>query len=93
MPEHFEDQILKSAMKVLRVDKPSRIILFGSYAWGEATAESDLDLLVLVKTQKRGIQMVNYRNAMGRGAPGVGVDIVVYREDEASEPVPGTALF
>ncbi|MDD1730158.1 MAG: nucleotidyltransferase domain-containing protein [Methanospirillum sp.] len=48
-----EDRILKSAMKVLRVDKPSRIILFGSYARGEATAESDLDLLVLVKKSKK----------------------------------------
>jgi len=37
--------------------------------------------------------MVSYRNAIGRVAPGVGVDILVYSEDEAAEPVPGTVLY
>ena len=89
-----EDQIIESAKRILRVSTPSRIILFGSYARGDATDESDIDLLVLVKNcDKRGKQMVDYRNAIGRVSPGVGVDILVYDEDEAAEPVPGTVLY
>jgi hypothetical protein len=37
--------------------------------------------------------MVEFRNAIGRVSPGVGVDILVYNEEEVSEPVPGTVLF
>ena len=89
-----DEQILTSAKKILKVEEPSQIILFGSYARGEATDESDLDILVIVKdSQKRGKKMVAYRNAIGRVAPGVGVDILVYSEDEALKPVPGTVLF
>lgn len=89
-----EEQIITSAKKILSVDNPSRIVLFGSYARGDANEESDLDFLVIVKNiQKRGRQMVNYRNAIGRVAPGVGVDILVYSEDETLDPVPGTVLF
>jgi predicted nucleotidyltransferase len=50
-----ESQIIDSARKILKVTNPSRIILFGSYARGEASDDSDLDLLVIVKnTEKRG---------------------------------------
>jgi len=89
-----EEQIAESAKRILRVTCPSRIILFGSYARGDATNESDIDLLVLVKNSKnRGQQMVEYRNAIGRVSPGVGVDILVYDEEEAAEPIPGTVLY
>ena len=33
--------------KILVVTQPEKIILFGSYARGEATEESDLDLLII----------------------------------------------
>ncbi len=32
--------------------KPEKIILFGSYAYGNPTPDSDVDLLVILKTQK-----------------------------------------
>ncbi|MBN1167768.1 MAG: nucleotidyltransferase domain-containing protein [Methanospirillaceae archaeon] len=87
-------QILQSAKKILQVANPSRIILFGSYARGDATEDSDLDLLVIVKnTEGRGRQMVTYRNAIGRVYPGIGVDVLVYGEDEAADPYPGTVLW
>lgn len=31
--------------------KPEKIILFGSYAYGQPTADSDVDLLVVMETQ------------------------------------------
>lgn len=34
-------------IKILSVVKPVKIVLFGSYASGEATEDSDLDLLII----------------------------------------------
>jgi len=35
--------------------KPEKIILFGSYAYGNPTPDSDVDLLVIMKTRARDI--------------------------------------
>jgi predicted nucleotidyltransferase len=35
--------------RLVKTYKPLEIYLFGSYAWGQPTAESDLDLLVVVE--------------------------------------------
>lgn len=32
--------------------KPEKIILFGSYAWGKPTPDSDVDLLIIKKTDE-----------------------------------------
>ena len=44
------DLAVKTAIEVAN---PSRIFIFGSWARGEATAESDLDLAVLVPEERR----------------------------------------
>lgn len=35
---------------VVREVRPERVVLFGSYAWGTATAASDVDLLVVAES-------------------------------------------
>lgn len=37
--------------RLAHVLQPERIILFGSYAYGAATADSDVDLLVVMETE------------------------------------------
>ncbi len=45
--------ILQSLVKVLAASyQPEKIILFGSYAYGEPDATSDIDLLILKETDK-----------------------------------------
>ena len=41
------------AQKVVRAFRPKNIILFGSYAYGNPTSDSDLDLLVVMETRDR----------------------------------------
>jgi predicted nucleotidyltransferase len=36
--------------KIAEILKPEKIILFGSYAYGNPTPDSDVDLLVIMKT-------------------------------------------
>jgi predicted nucleotidyltransferase len=75
---------------------PSRVIVFGSYARGTADEGSDLDLMVVEQelTDKAG-EYLRLREALGRVAPGVGVDLLLYplAEFERRSQVPGTLLF
>jgi len=46
-----EEDIMKFVYLVVEVSDPDKIILFGSYAYGEPNDKSDLDLLVIKNGQ------------------------------------------
>lgn len=48
-------QINAYAREIAREFKPRRIILFGSYAYGKPTRDSDVDLLVVMPVRGRGV--------------------------------------
>ena len=73
---------------------PSRVVLIGSYARGTADDDSDLDLLVIEKQVRNRVEEgLRLRQAIG--AMGIGVDVLVYSEEEADRcaTVPGTFLY
>ena len=41
------------AQKVVQAFRPKNIILFGSYAYGKPTSDSDLDLLIVMESRDR----------------------------------------
>lgn len=41
----------QAVKKIAKTLKPEKIILFGSYAYGNPTPDSDVDLLVIMKTK------------------------------------------
>lgn len=43
----------KAIERIVAALKPEKIILFGSYAYGNPTHDSDVDLLVIMKTRKK----------------------------------------
>jgi uncharacterized protein len=91
MDEQALEQVIQ---RIVAVAEPSRVILFGSYGRGEATKDSDLDILVIQpQVQNRGEEMVRLRQAIG--PVGVGVDILVYPEAEYKRrsQVPGTLPY
>ena len=53
--------IRKFARDVARRFKPHKIILFGSYAYGTPTADSDVDILVVMPCRNRHDQAVKIR--------------------------------
>jgi predicted nucleotidyltransferase len=60
---------------------PARVIVFGSYARGEATEDSDLDLLVIERqVVDHTREYLNLREAVG--SIGVGVDLLLLSEPE-----------
>ena len=44
-------EIKKQAQLIAKKYKPEKIILFGSYAKGNITCDSDVDLMVIINTQ------------------------------------------
>ena len=46
-------ELNKIVKQVVDAYRPEKIILFGSYAYGEPDADSDLDLLIIKKTSER----------------------------------------
>ncbi len=73
---------------------PLKIILFGSYAQGKPTEESDVDLLVIERNLSNKLdEMVRLRSLLRPLR--IPVDVLVYSEDEAREwgHLPGTALY
>ena len=75
---------------------PSRIILFGSYGRGTANEYSDIDLMVVeLDVPDKATEYLRLRDALGRVAPGIGVDLLIYplAEFERRSQVPGTIQF
>ena len=53
IPEATKTELDKIVRRVVDVYRPEKIILFGSYAYGRPSADSDLDLLIIKKTSER----------------------------------------
>jgi len=73
---------------------PSRVIVFGSYARGDADEGSDLDLLVIEReVPNKGEEMLRLNRAIGW--IGKGVDVLVYSEEDFARrsAVPGTLPY
>ena len=84
--------IRRIAEEIGKVSKAERVVLFGSYASGRMTPESDVDLLVVAESElprhKRSRDL--YRNLRPLRFP---MDIVVYTPDEVRQGVQTPVSF
>src|SRR4030042_5171193 len=46
----IDEKIKEVVEKIVKEFEPEKVILFGSYAWGKPTADSDVDLFVVKET-------------------------------------------
>lgn len=89
-----EAQIVRVVERIVEAALPQRVILFGSYARGDADAGSDVDLLVVERNVPDPVaEMVRLRQVAGN--IGVGIDIVVMSERDLAERerLPGTLAY
>ena len=54
VPQRVHEAIAEATRRLIAEFQPQQLWLFGSYAWGVPTDESDLDLLVVVAGLPRG---------------------------------------
>lgn len=79
-----EETIREAVRRIVSAAHPTRVILFGSHARGEADEGSDMDLLVVVpEVPDKYAEMVRLRGAVGD--IGAGVDVLVCSETELRE--------
>lgn len=79
-----QEQIQELVKEIAQNYQPEKIYLFGSYANGTPTKDSDIDLFIIKETDKRRIErswevregIKNYINSM---------DIIVYTPNEIKE--------
>jgi uncharacterized protein len=77
----WAEVVREATRRIVSIANPQTVLLFGSTARGEGTADSDLDFLVVVKppVQRRKLAQEIYRNL--HGLP-VSVDVVVVTSDD-----------
>ena len=77
-----QDIIEEVKRRLVDVYKPSKIYLFGSYAWGTPHEESDLDILIVIdESQERPIKR-SFNGYKALWGLGIAKDIIVYTNDE-----------
>ena len=79
-----QKQIAKQIVnRIARKYRPEKIYLFGSFAWGKPTKDSDVDLLIVKKTKKRFFQRnLAVRKIIDGALP---VDILVRTPEELKD--------
>jgi len=71
------EQIQAAADRIVAALHPKKIILFGSYARGDANEHSDLDLMVIDAEADNNFN-ASVKGRCAVGAIGVGVDVIAF---------------
>ena len=79
-----EEQIQEIVQKIVEGYQPEKIILFGSYANGTPTEDSDLDLLIVKEVKEHKLERGRVVRKLLRGSL-VPIDILVYTPSELNK--------
>lgn len=79
------DQTIQSIINQLKTYQPEKIILFGSYAYGKATQDSDVDLLVIKRTTKPFLERQKQVHLLLRTTTAVDVFVLTPKEFEKAK--------
>ena len=77
------DKIVSLSERIAAEFRPERIVLFGSYAYGTPTADSDVDLLVVLpfegKPTRKALEILKKTN------PRIPLDLIVRTPEQIKE--------
>ncbi len=82
----------KAVRRIARVLRPQKIILFGSYAYGNPTPDSDVDLLVVMETKASHKERFLAVSRLLRPRP-FAVDIIVRTPQEIKTAIESGNFF
>lgn len=86
--KRVKETINKMVEKIIKDYRPKKVILFGSYAYGEPAEDSDIDLLIIKNTDKRPIdRWVEVKRLLRDTTGKLPVAPLVYTEKEIEERV------
>lgn len=82
LPKNIIEEITR---RIIANFDPQKVILFGSYAYGDPKPESDIDILVIMHTELSEIQQAQaIRKSIN---PLFGLDLLVYKPDNISKRI------
>jgi predicted nucleotidyltransferase len=85
-PKTIAPKIQEITKKIVKEYQPEKIILFGSYAWGKPTEDSDVDLLIIKNTTKRRFdRALEVRKKLFGDLPAI--DLLVYTPKEVDKMI------
>jgi len=94
MNKKVKDELNRIVDTLANTGIVSRILLFGSYAKGEETANSDIDLCVLTPiSDKRPIELMSGFRKKLRGIKTMPLDLLAFNQDEFDSYVNCPASF
>ncbi len=76
-PKQIQLELQQITRKIIAKFRPEKIILFGSNAWGNPSAESDLDLLIVKKSRQNILDLMRQVDRI-LSKRTVALDILVY---------------
>lgn len=86
--KNSKDIILTMVEKIKKEYQPEKMILFGSYAWGNPTKDSDLDILIIKKTDESPLnRWVKVRNIVYKENLFMPFEPLVYTPEELNERI------
>ncbi len=77
----IEKYLKEAVKKIISECSPDKIILFGSYAYGEPAPDSDIDLLIVMDTKEMPHKRAVFLRKLLKGL-GMPKDIIVKTPDE-----------
>ena len=86
-----QEAIAELADRIAREFKPQRIILFGSYATGTATPDSDVDLLVILPFKGKGLH--KSLKILDKVSPRFPVDLIARTPEEVRKRLEWNDFF
>ena len=77
------EQIEEAKRRLVEAYHPTRIYIFGSYAWGKPNEDSDLDLMIIVPSSDNPKpHLRSYDGYMALGGIGFPKELIVLTEEE-----------
>jgi len=84
-------QIQRVSDEIVQKFRPERIILFGSYAYGTPTEDSDVDLLVVMPFEGKSVhKAIEIEGAL---RPSFAMDLIVYTPERLRERLAWNDFF
>ena len=85
------EEIREQVSKIVEKFNPLKVVLFGSYAEGTPTPESDVDLLVILETNRAAIELISEISlALDHSFP---VDIIVKTPQQVEKRIQNGDFF
>lgn len=88
-----EQDIQKITDKIVKEFKPQKVVLFGSYAWGTPTKDSDIDIFVIKDDPRKNIRDMAIdleEILLPRTLP---LDLIVYKPEQVERFIKEENMF